>query len=269
MRERFQSECLALAFPLTLAEIPDCPVQGLEQLMGETLPESVSPCLIGRKGTPDYVVPLSAALLDDWLGSLDLTGIELTMIASIAAGTSADECATQILNGSARPQGCLHSTTYLDVGPLDSFMQIAADLGLDVPEIEASKVVSDGYGPVRNPRISEFRVTSIDDEHIAETMILKRGEVIRAPLGARLNIEIEFDVAGDLNSFDSEGWYRTWGEFPVYSEYAMGQNEWTIISGDQDEPSTPPGGRAWLYYVVRDGWFGIDWFWFGVEPSGL
>jgi hypothetical protein len=36
-------------------------------------------------------------------------------------------------------------------------------------------------------------------------------------------------------------------------------------SRPQDETRRPPDGRATLYYVLRDGRLGVDWWWISVE----
>jgi hypothetical protein len=45
----------------------------------------------------------------------------------------------------------------------------------------------------------------------------------------------------------------------------MSRNEWTLEIGQQDEDEAPPDGRATLFYVLRDGRNGVDWWWISVE----
>jgi hypothetical protein len=270
--------CLSDSFPTTLAKIPDCEVPNIAELGGDALPELVSPCLIAREGTPEYVVPLSANV---FVGG----AIELTMIAGVPDGTSTDECAKQLLDDEYDlPNDCLYAVQRLSVGPVELLVQLAADFGVEIPGIEIPDP-QDIPEPDRNPRITEVRVGMIDAEgmQVGDAFIVPSGGVFSAPLGATLQIEID-SPEEDLQTFlipvnngesyeeRSEAyqgdWYRTWGEFlSGSSDDPMSYNLWTLVQGEQDETEAPPGDRARLYYAVRDGRQGVNWFWFEVEVT--
>jgi hypothetical protein len=270
--------CVSESFPTTLAEIPDCEIPDITQLSGEELPELVSPCLIAREGTPEYVVPLSANV---FVGG----SIELTMIAGVPGGTSTDECAKQLLADEYDlPNDCLYAVQRLNVGPVELLVQLAAEFGVEIPGIEVPEP-EDVPEPDRNPRITEIRVGAIDAEgmQLGNAQIVSSGDVFSAPLGTTLQIEVD-SPEEDLQTFlipvnngesyeeRSEAyqgdWYRTWGEFlSGSSDDPMSYNQWTLVQGEQDETETPPGDRARLYYSVRDGRQGVNWFWFEVEVT--
>jgi hypothetical protein len=270
--------CVSSSFPTTLAEIPDCEIPDLSQLSGAELPELVSPCVIAREGTPEYMVPLSANV---FVGG----AIELTMIAGVPDGTSTDECAKQLLADEYDlPDDCLYAVQRLSVGPVELLVQLAANFGVEIPGIEVPDP-EDVPEPDRNPRITEIRVGAIDAEgmQLGNAQIVSSGDVFSAPLGTTLQIEVD-SPEEDLQTFlipvnngesyeeRSEAyqgdWYRTWGEFlSGSSDDPKSYNQWTLIQGEQDETETPPGDRARLYYSVRDGRQGVNWFWFEVEVT--
>lgn len=270
--------CVSAAFPTTLAKIPECEVPDITQLSSEELPELVSPCLIAREGSPEYVVPLSANV---FVGG----AIELTMIAGVPGGTSTDECAKQLLADEYDlPNDCLYAVQRLTVGPVELLVQLAADFGVEIPGIEVPDP-EDVPEPDRNPRITEVRVGTIDEEgmQVGNAQIIPVGGLFSAPLGSTLQIEID-SPAEDLQTFlipvnngesyeeRSEAyqgdWYRTWGDFlSGSSDDPMSYNQWILVQGEQDETETPPDNRARLYYVVRDGRQGVNWFWFEVEVT--
>lgn len=270
--------CVSAAFPTTLADIPDCEVPDITALMGDELPELISPCLIAREGTPEYVVPLSANV---FVGG----AIELTMIAGVPGGTSTDECAKQILADEYDlPDDCLFAVQRLSVGPIELLAQLAAGFGVELPGIEVPDP-EDVPEPDRNPRITEIRVGVIDEEgmQVGNAQVISSGGLFSAPLGSTLQIEVD-SPEEDLQTFlipvnngesyeeRSEayqgGWYRTWGEFlSGSSDDPKSYNQWTLIQGEQDETETPPDDRARIYYAVRDGRQGVNWFWFEVEVT--
>jgi hypothetical protein len=270
--------CISASFPTTLAEIPDCEIPDFSQLSGEELPELVSPCLIGREGSPEYVVPLSANV---FVGG----AIELTMIAGVPDGTSTDECAKQLLGDEYDlPNDCLYAVQRLSVGPVELLVQLADQAGFGIPGIEVPDP-EDVPEPDRNPRITEVRVGAIDEEgmQVGNAVILNSGGLFTAPLGSTLQIEID-SPAEDLQTFlipvnngesyeeRSEAyqgdWYRTWGDFlSGSSDDPMSYNQWLLVQGEQDEFEMPVDYRARLYYAVRDGRQGVNWFWFEVEVT--
>jgi hypothetical protein len=270
--------CVSAAFPIALAEIPDCEVPDINQLSGGDLPEMVSPCVIAREGSPEYVVPLSANI---FVGG----AIELTMIAGVPGGTSTDECAKQLLADEYDlPDDCLYAVQRLSVGPVELLVQLAADFGVEIPGIELPDP-EDLPEPDRNPRITEIRVGVIDEEgmQVGDAFVVPSGGVFSAPLGSTLQVEVD-SPEEDLQTFlipvnngesyeeRSEAyqgdWYRTWGDFlSGSSDDPMSYNQWMLVQGEQDETEIPLNNRARLYYVVRDGRQGVNWFWIEVEVT--
>jgi hypothetical protein len=47
----------------------------------------------------------------------------------------------------------------------------------------------------------------------------------------------------------------------------MSYDQWLLVQGEQDELEMPVDNRARLYYAVRDGRQGVNWFWFEVEVT--
>jgi hypothetical protein len=270
--------CVSAVFPIALAEIPDCEVPDINQLSGGDLPELVSPCVIAREGSPEYVVPLSANV---FVGG----AIELTMIAGVPGGTSTDECAKQLLADEYDlPDDCLYAVQRLSVGPVELLVQLAADFGVEIPGIELPDP-EDVPEPDRNPRITEIRVGVIDEEgmQVGDAFVVPSGGVFSAPLGSTLQVEVD-SPEEDLQTFlipvnngesyeeRSEAyqgdWYRTWGDFlSGTSDDPMSYNQWMLVQGEQDETEMPLNNRARLYYVVRDGRQGVNWFWIEVEVT--
>jgi hypothetical protein len=270
--------CVSASFPTTLAKIPDCEIPDISQLMSEELPELVSPCVIAREGSPEYVVPLSANV---FVGG----AIELTMIAGVPGGTSTDECAKQLLADEYDlPNDCLYAVQRLSVGPIELLVQLAAEFGVEIPGVEVPDP-EDVPEPDRNPRITEVRVGVIDAEgmQVGNAQIIGPGDVFSAPLGSTVQIEVD-SPEEDLQTFlipvnngesyeeRSEAyqgdWYRTWGGFlSGSSDDPMSYNQWLLVQGEQDETEMPVDNRARLYYAVRDGRQGVNWFWFEVEVT--
>ena len=270
--------CLQDAMPLALDDIPECVAPGIEDLMSEELPELDSPCLIGREGTPEYEVPLSANV---FVGG----SIELTMIAGVPGGTGTDDCAAELLSGAFDlPDDCLFAVQRLNIGPIELLLSFAAGFGLEIPGFEIPDE-EDIPEPDTNPRISEVRVGVIneDGEQVGDAVAMSYGGLFSAPLDSILQIEVD-SPEEDLQTFlipvnngesfeeRSEAyqgeWYRTWGQFlSGTSDDPMSYNQWTLSQGDQDETEVPPEDRARMYYIVRDGRQGTNWFWFEIEAT--
>lgn len=273
--------CIQDAMPVGLDEIPDCVPPDITQLTSlDALPESVSPCVIGRTGTPEYVVPISTNV---FIGG----AIELTMIAGDPAGTSTDECARQLLGGDYQlPNDCVYAVQRLDVGPLEQLLVLADMFGVPLPGFEVPDP-EDIPEPDRHPRISEVRVSLVgaDGEPIDEGTPIAMGDVVEVPLAAVLRVDVvspEEDLqvypiaVNNGESYEerdeaySGSWFRTWGTLLAgSSDDPASYNEWAFAPGAQDpedEPA-PPDERARLYYVVRDGRQGVNWFWFEVATT--
>jgi len=268
--------CLQGAMPLTLDDLPECSEPSFADLMGDELPEPESPCLIAREGTPEYVVPLSANV---FIGG----SIELTMIAGVPGGTDTDRCAAELLRDEYDlPDDCLYAVQRLTVGPVEQLLVLAQMFGVEIPGFEPPDP-EDVPEPDRNPRITEVRVGLVDQdgEQIGDAFIIGPGDLVSAPRDATVQVEID-SPEDDLQSYlipvnNGESyqersevyqgdWYRTWGTLlSGTSDDPSSYNRWTLTQGDQDQGETPVGDRARLYYVVRDGRQGVNWFWFELE----
>jgi hypothetical protein len=270
--------CLQSNFPIALDDIPECSEPSFADLMDGELPEIDSPCVIARgEGVPEYTVPLTANV---FIGG----GIELTMISGVPGGTSTDDCARELLGGAFDlPNDCLFAVQRLDVGPVEQLLVLADSFGVEIPGFEVPDP-EDIPDADRNPRISEIRVGQVEDgEQVGNAVILTSGAQLSAPLGATLQVEIdspEEDLQTYLipvnngESFEErdeayEGlWYRTWGTMlSPSSDDPSSYNQWRLLPGSQDETETPPDDLARMYYVVRDGRQGVNWFWFELEVT--
>lgn len=267
--------CLQAAMPLTVDELPECSEPSLADLMVDELPESESPCLIAREGSPEYVVPLSA---NAFIGG----SIELTMIAGIPNGTPTDTCAAEVLRGDHDlSDDCLVAVQRLSLGPIEQLAIVAESFGVELPGFEAPDP-DDVPEPDRNPQITEIRVGIVaDGEQIGNAAIIESGDVVSVPREAILQVEVDSPEANlqtyaipvnNGESFEARDetyqgdWYRTWGTLlSGTSDDPSSYNQWTLSQGEQDEEQTPPGDRALIYYVVRDGRQGVNWMWFELQ----
>ena len=268
--------CLQDAMPVALDELSECETPSFEDLGDiENLPEPASPCIIDRAPIPEYGVPLAANTL---IGG----SIELTMIAGSEDGTTTERCANELLSGEFElPNDCLFALQRLDVGPIEQLALLAEMFGVELPGFEAPDP-EDIPEPDRHPRISEIRVGQVEDgEQVGEVEVVSSGARVQAPLGATLQIEVD-SPEEDLQtflipvnngaSFDerdeaySGDWFRTWGTFLAgTSDDPQSFNRWTLEPGSQDETERPVDDLARLFYVVRDGRQGVNWFWLEVE----
>lgn len=264
--------CLQDAMPLALADIPACPLPDLGDLMGEDLPETPSPCVIDRAGSPTYTVPLS---INTFVGG----SVELTMIAG-DDGTSTDACARPFLDGDYElPNECLYVVQRLTIGPAEYFAFVVSGFGFEIPGLEAPDDPADVPQPDRNPRITRFEAAVLDDDgEPGPATVLGQGDVVELDLEQTLRIDVTQPEA-DLQSFEvsvnngestetetekySAQWYRSWGRLlSSTSNDPESYNEWTFVEDVQDETSEPEDDRAFMYYVVRDGRQGVAWWWF-------
>lgn len=268
--------CLQAAMPLTLDDLPECSEPSFDDLMGEELPEPESPCLIAREGSPEYVVPLSANV---FIGG----AIELTMIAGVPGGTDTDRCAAELLaDEHDLPDDCLFAVQRLSVGPIEQLLVLADMFGVEIPGFEPPDP-EDVPDADRNPQITEIRVGLVDaqGEQIGDAFIIAPGEQVIAPRDAIVQVEVdspEEDLQTYLvpvnngESYEERSetyqgdWYRTWGTLlSGTSDDPSSFNRWTLTQGEQDEGEAPVGDLARLYYVVRDGRQGVNWFWFEMQ----
>lgn len=272
--------CLANAAPLQPADVPECPavdVSAIDPESGE-LPMFPSPCEVtgGTAAQPEFVVPLDI----NYLFGGD---IELTMVGHLPDSGDTDRCYEQLLDGGTEADSsCLFVTQRVAVGPDGVLTDLASQLGL--PEIEGIGDVPDPLpAPDTHPRIQSFVVRELDAEGNELAVFQpQRGEVINVSAGNQLDIETQAPE-GDLQTFpiptedgfvdEDEAydgrWYTTWGTLlSDSSDDPLSLNSWTLERGEQDEEGDlPPGGRATMFYVLRDGRQGVDWWWFHAEVS--
>lgn len=280
--------CIQEAFPLALEDLEECPVPSIADLAGglTALPQTSGPCILPPDGTPDgeqdFVVPLAGNLL---LGG----DVEITMISRSPGSPTTAECARPFLADESRlPDDCIYAVQRVAVGPTERLLALAAMFGVDLPpelgEVPDPEDIPDGD---RNPRIQDFQVFLVrpdgEDEELGPQ---PRGAVIQAEPGDTLKI-VTNAPAGDLQEYlvpinggagGSEtkteaydgSWFRTWGTLLANgSDDPMSMDDWTMERGSQDETELAPNGRASLYYVLRDGRLGVDWWWISVElPPG-
>lgn len=278
--------CIKDAFPTSLADIPACPEPSLTDLAGgfDALPEMRGPCILPDDGSPDgeqdFTVPLAGNLL---LGG----DIEVTMISRSPGSPTTTECAAPFLaDESELPNDCLYAVQRVSVGPTERLLALAGMFGVELPpELGEPPDPEDIPDSDRNPRIQDFRVLLIhpdaDDEDLGPQ---PRGAVIQAAPGDTLKIltnapetdlqEYLVPINGGADGSEPRtetydgSWFRTWGTLLANSsDDPMSMDDWTMKRGSQDETETAPDGRATLYYVLRDGRQGVDWWWISVEVA--
>lgn len=281
--------CIKDAFPLKLADLETCPVPSFTDLGGglEALPEMHGPCILPDDGSPDglqdFTVPLAGNLL---IGG----DLEVTMISRSPGSPSTAECAEPFLaDESELPNDCIYAVQRVAVGPTERLLALAAMFGVDLPpelgEVPDPEDIPDGD---RNPRIQDFQVFLIhpdaEDEELGPQ---PPGAVIQAAPGDTLKIvtnasetdlqEYLVPINGGAGGSETKteaydgSWFRTWGSLLANgSDDPMSMDDWTMRRGEQDETEQAPDNRATLYYVLRDGRLGVDWWWISVElpPSG-
>lgn len=281
--------CLKSQLPTTLADIPECPVPSFMDLgmspgsIATSLPESPSPCLLPSDGSDDgaqdFVVPFAQALL---IGG----DVEITMISQSPGSPSTADCAKVLLADAVDlPNDCLYSVQRVPIGPIEQLLVLAKMFGVKLPpELGQPPDPADIPDGDRNPRIVDFSVTLVHQGTSTELGPQPRGATIKAEIGDTLVIstsapaddlqEFLVPINGGAGGTDTQteafdgAWFRTWGSLlSNSSDDIMSRNEWTMKIGQQDEDEVPPDGRAGLFYVLRDGRNGADWWWISVEVT--
>lgn len=268
--------CLSSKLPLDAAAIPPCPEPDLAALDPSALLASAppSPCRIAASPTaePEYTVPLDPTFL---VGG----DVELTMVAHRPGrGTSEDCLRALVSEADELPEACLYASQRLTIGPASALYEAAAALGVTLgapPPVTA---------PDTHPRIQSFTIEAfLGGRPIGPPVTLvEPGQTVQAPPGARLELRTEA-AASDLQTYYSTGdagvwdeqresytgrWFRTWGTlWSPQSDDPTSFNRWELVPGEQDTSELPPGGRATLFYVLRDGRQGVTWWWFDVEVT--
>lgn len=267
--------CLQAAMPLAPEDLPECITVTVEDLAAGP-PEVPSPCLLSRDGVAELAVPPSQGVLAG-------ADYELVLVGSTPQGTSTQQCATELLAAEANtPDDCVYGVQLVSVGPKALLFSLAEQFGVDLGDIEVPSP-EDIDDPDRNPRITSFQVSVVDDngDELVPPRDVAMGEQITARRGDILRIDTTSPAADlqpfriPINNGDSfeqreeafvGDWFRTWGEqLSPASADPTSFNEWTLRAGGQDESDLPPGGLAHMFYVVRDTRGGVAWWWFSVE----
>ncbi len=272
--------CVSNAAPLDPADVPQCPIvdfAAIDPASGE-LPTFPSPCEIvtGTASQPEFTVPFDFAYL---IGG----DVEVTMVGHLPESGDTDRCYEQLLAGGTRAgEECLFVAQRVAIGPDGVLLDLASQFG--IPELEGLGEVPDPLPDAdTHPRIDTFVVRELDENGTEVAVFAPaRGEVIEVQAGHQLDIETMAPEA-DLQTFpiptedgfvdEQESydglWYTTWGTLlSNSSDDPLSLNSWSLERGEQDdEGDVPPGGRATLFYVLRDGRQGVTWWWFHADVA--
>ncbi len=272
--------CLANTAPLSPSEVPVCPPVDLSAVdpNADALPTFPSPCEIttGTPSQPEFTIPFDSAYL---FGG----DIEVTMVGHLPGEGDTDRCFEQLLAGGTNADpACLYIASRVPVGPDSVLIDLAAQFGL--PEIEGLGELPDPLPDAdTHPRIQNFVVRELDEDgNEVAAFQVERGSVITVATGHQLDMETQAPQEdlqtypiptedGFVNGEETyEGlWYTTWGTLlSGSSDDPLSLNSWTLKPGEQDEEGDlPPGERATLFYVLRDGRNGVDWWWFHADVT--
>lgn len=272
--------CLANTAPLSPSDVPECPPVDLGAVdpdAGE-FPTFPSPCEIttGTASQPEFTIPFDAAYL---FGG----DIEVTMVGHLPGEGDTDACFEQLLaGGTAFDPSCLFVASRVPVGPDAVLIDLAAQFGL--PDIEGLGDLPDPLPDAdTHPRIQNFVVRELDPAgNEVAVFQVERGEVITVAAGNQLDIETQapeddlqtYPIPTEDGFVDEDEaytglWYTTWGTLlSESSDDPLSLNSWSLERGEQDEEgNVPPGERATLFYVLRDGRNGVDWWWFHADVT--
>lgn len=280
--------CLRAELPVPPAQwLPVCAdVQvGIDALLsGEQPPSEFPICrinppeghvnFVGAEPEPVWQVPFT-------LNALFGGSIEITMIAGIPGlGTTAG-CARPFLEGAYElPDDCLYAVQRISVGPTSTLAAAAESLGL--PTIPGGDLgLEEEIASDANPRITAFSGQWVDedDTELAPVFAIEHGSTIQGNDGDYLKLTVvspEEDLQAypvqtnngestELRFESYEGrWFRSWGQLlSGSSDDPISLNRWHL-SDDSPYPEPPADGVASLWYVVRDGRQGVNWYQFDV-----
>lgn len=270
--------CLANVAPLSPSDVPECPPVDLAAIdpSADEFPTFPSPCELttGTASQPEFTIPFDA----NYLFGGD---IEVTMVAHLPEQGDTDRCFEQLLDGGANSDpACLYVTSRVPVGPDAVLIDLAAQFG--IPEIDGLGELPDPLPDAdTHPRIQNFVVRELDEAgNEVNVFQVERGGVITVSTGHQLDIETQapeddlqtFPIPTEDGFVDEQEsysglWYTTWGTLlSSSSDDPLSLNSWSLERGEQDEEGNlPPGDRATLFYVLRDGRNGVDWWWFHAD----
>lgn len=268
--------CLSSHLPLDAAAIPLCPEPDLAALDPAALADAAppSPCRItpAPAAEPEYTIPIDPAFL---IGG----DVEVTMIAHRPGRGTSEGCLQALVSrADGISEDCLFANQRITIGPSSAIYQAAAALGITLgpppPETE----------PDTHPRILNFTIDAyLGDRRIGTPVTLSQpGGTLELPPGVRLELTTQapasdlqtFYTTGDAGVWDEQSeaytgrWFCTWGTLASpQSDDPTSFNRWELVPDDQDTSEFPPGGRATLFYVLRDGRQGVTWWWFDVQVT--
>lgn len=280
-----------------LQQMQTCPefdgLPGLGRQQSPELPARTPPCLLPPNQRPvTYTIPLSLNML---LGA----SMEFWYIASIPGqGPRTSDCIKDLLEGvSDLNDNCLYGVTSVDIGPKEQLQELLLDIGIepdsedpegqpnipDQPNTDAEGQVLPPPEGNRHPRLSSMFYTIEQDEvPITPATPYNPGEIIQAPLGSSVRIDISLPIA-ELQTFpvlvnDGEdivirteeyesAWYYTWGSLDAANDKPeVAVERWILEPNkEQEQPEKSPGDQVFAYFAVRDDRGGIDWSSFSVQ----
>ncbi|HGG56412.1 MAG TPA: hypothetical protein ENK31_01305 [Nannocystis exedens] len=273
--------CLKSAIPTDLASIPECPLPSFADLdpEAEAPPEPPSPCILPADGSDDGLQDLTIPFATALIAGGD---VEVTMFGHMEGGPTTRACADMLLSGDTElPNDCIFAVQRVSVGPIEALLLLASMFGVELPpelvgELPAPEDVPDSD---RNPRIESFSASILrPDGSLEELGELNPGDTITAALGDVIQfttVAPEADLQtypvqvnnGESTEDKTEAydahWFVSWGELlSGTSDDPTSVNEWSLTPRlDQEEPERPEGDVGTLFYVVRDGRQGVDWWW--------
>ncbi|MEZ4380524.1 MAG: hypothetical protein R3A79_04205 [Nannocystaceae bacterium] len=276
--------CLKGAFPTDFASLPTCPEPSFDDLdpEAESLPEPPSPCVLAPDGSDDGLQDLTIPFATSLLAGGD---VEVTMIGHAPGGPTTLECADALLSGATDvPDDCIYAVQRVSIGPIERLLALVAMFGVELPpefgEAPDPEDIPDGD---RNPRIESFSAVLLHPDGTTEEIgDLGRGDTITAAAGDIIQLTT-VAPEGDLQVYpvavnngedyeerqeDYSGrWFISWGSLlSGFSDDPVSYNEWELAPReDQEEPERPEGDAATLFYVLRDGRQGVDWWWLNLS----
>lgn len=257
--------CLANALPLVPDDVPLCPTNPVSVTSNPP-----SPCRIetDAPAQPRYTIPFDTGFM---VGG----DLEITMVAHAPDLGDTEECLAALLGEQGFSEACIIAAQRVSIGPDQTLLALASDFGIDLP-IDAPPAAD----PDTHPRIQTFTAEIFENgESTGAPIALERGQTLSVKRDQILNLEttaLESDLQtypipnGDgyedyTEDFDGQ-WFVTWGELlSPSSDDPVSTNDWTLSKGEQDETELPPANAATLYYVLRDGRQGVDWWWFYLQ----
>jgi len=266
--------CLQSKVPLDASAIPVCPPVDPSALdPSAPLQNPPSPCRLtdAPAAVPEFTVPIDSTF---FFGG----DLEVTMVAHRPGRGSSEDCLQALLRQEEMlPEECLYATQRVPIGPDDQLFAAAAYVGVDLGDPPPAT------DPDTHPRITSFAVERFEGDTRIDgpTYLNTPGETVELAAGMSLNITTvapetdlqQYFTPADEGVWDprledySGRWFRTWGTLlsPVSND-PTSYNTWEMVPNEaQEEPERPAGNIATMYYVLRDGRQGVDWFWFHVR----